>query len=186
LPHNNRVYSAAFRPDGARIITASEDGAAHLWDVTWAARLQGDALVHTVARHRLVGAATRRCLTRVEHVVPLAPRALAILREVRATSHSRSGLPGYKPGLPLSDMTLTRVLRDAGLDGKATPHGLRSSFKDWCAEFARTRDEVSEAALAHRIPDKVRAAYLRTRFFGTVLRRTGVRFPHWAQPPPTQ
>jgi hypothetical protein len=29
---------------------------------------------------------------------------------------------------------------------------------------AKVRDEVSEAALAHRIPDKVRAAYLRTRF----------------------
>jgi integrase len=72
--------------------------------------------------------------------------------------------PGTKPGLPLSDMTLTKVLRDAGLNGKATTHGFRSSFKDWCAEVARVRDEVSEAALAHKIPDKVRAAYLRTRF----------------------
>jgi len=25
----------------------------------------------------------------------------------------------------------------------------RSSFKDWCAEVAKARDEVSEAALAH-------------------------------------
>jgi integrase len=61
-------------------------------------------------------------------------------------------------------MTLTKVLRDAGLDGKATAHGFRSSFKDWCAEVAKVRDDVSEAALAHKIPDKVRAAYLRTRF----------------------
>src|SRR5262249_27105035 len=71
---------------------------------------------------------------------------------------------GTKPGLPLSDMTFTKVLRDADLDGKATAHGFRSSFKDWCAEVAKVRDEVSEAALAHKIPDKVRAAYLRTRF----------------------
>jgi integrase len=106
-----------------------------------------------------------RMKARVEHVVPSAPRAMAILREARAT-YPTSDLvfPGTKRGLPLSDMTLTRVLRDAGLGGKATPHGFRSSFKDWCAEVAKARDEVSEAALAHRIPDKVRAAYLRTRF----------------------
>jgi integrase len=59
---------------------------------------------------------------------------------------------------------VTKVLRDAGFNGKATAHGFRSSFKDWCAEVAKVRDEVSEAALAHKIPDKVRAAYLRTRF----------------------
>jgi integrase len=44
-----------------------------------------------------------------------------------------------------------------------TPHGFRSSFKDWAAESG-VRDEVSEAALAHADRDKVRAAYRRTRF----------------------
>jgi integrase len=106
-----------------------------------------------------------RMKARVEHVVPLSPRAIAILREARAAyPTSELIFPGTKPGLPLSDMTLTKVLRDAGLNGKATAHGFRSSFKDWSAEVARVRDEVSEAALAHKIPDKVRAAYLRTRF----------------------
>ena len=66
--------------------------------------------------------------------------------------------------MPLSDMTLTKVLRHTGLGGRATAHGFRSSFKDWCAEVAKVRDEVSEAALAHTISDKVRAAYLRSRF----------------------
>ena len=47
---------------------------------------------------------------------------------------------------------------------EATPHGMRSAFKVWCAEVAKVRDEVSEAALAHTIPEKVRAAYLRTDF----------------------
>ena len=42
---------------------------------------------------------------------------------------------------------------------------MRSAFKVWCAEVAKVRDEVSEAALAHTIPEKVRAAYLRTDFF---------------------
>ena len=61
-------------------------------------------------------------------------------------------------------MTFTKVLRDIGLGEEATPHGMRSAFKVWCAEVAKVRDEVSEAALAHTIPEKVRAAYLRTDF----------------------
>jgi hypothetical protein len=40
-----------------------------------------------------------------------------------------------------------------------------TSFKDWCAEVSNMRDEVSVAALVHRIPNKVRAAYLRTFFW---------------------
>ena len=73
-------------------------------------------------------------------------------------------------------MTLTKVVRDAGLNGKATAHGFRSSFKDWCAEVARVPDEVSETALAHKIPDKVRAAYLRTHF----LDDRRLLMQHWA------
>lgn len=136
------------------ILTASRSGEVRL--ATWD-EFDLDAALWTVPAERMKA--------RVEHAVPLAPRALAILRQAR-TAYPKSQLvfPGTKPGLPLSDMTLTKVLRDAGLDGKATAHGFRSSFKDWCAEVAKVRDEVSEAALAHKIPDKVRAAYLRTRF----------------------
>ena len=55
-------------------------------------------------------------------------------------------------------------MRTLGLADRATAHGLRSSFKDWCAEVERVRDEVSEAALAHAVKEQVRAAYLRTKF----------------------
>jgi len=72
--------------------------------------------------------------------------------------------PGTKTGSALSDMTFTKVLRDIGYSEEATPHGMRSAFKDWCAEVTKAADDVSEAALAHKIPQKVRAAYLRTVF----------------------
>jgi integrase len=106
-----------------------------------------------------------RMKAREPHVIPLSSRALEIFDQTESI-YPGSGLvfPGAGEGKPLSDMTLTKVLRDFGLGGKATAHGFRSSFKDWCAEVAKVRDEVSEAALAHKIPDKVRAAYLRTRF----------------------
>lgn len=102
----------------------------------------------------------RRMKSGVEHVVPLSGRAIAILHEARGLHDGPLVFPGTK-GQPLSDNTLSKLMRDAGLAG--TPHGFRSAFKDWASE-AGVRDEVSEAALAHADPDKVRAAYRRTRF----------------------
>jgi integrase len=106
-----------------------------------------------------------RMKAREAHIVPLSDRALEVLKLARAANPDHQLVfPGAKQGRPLSDMTLTKVLRSGGLNGMATAHGFRSSFKDWCAEIAQVRDEVSEAALAHKIPNKVRAAYLRTNF----------------------
>lgn len=67
-----------------------------------------------------------------------------------------------KRGKPLSDMTLLKVVRDAGLD--VTVHGFRSTFRDWAAERTNMPGEVAEAALAHAIPNRVEAAYRRTDF----------------------
>ncbi|MDZ4789875.1 MAG: tyrosine-type recombinase/integrase [Hyphomicrobiales bacterium] len=135
-----------------------------------ATRLAFEFLVLTAARSNEVRSATwaeidstdrvgvipaARMKARDPHVVPLSSRAFAILEMARAAFPDNALIfPGTKPGRPLSDMTLTKVLRDAGLGGRATAHGFRSSFKDWCAEIAKVRDEVSEAALAHKIPDK--------------------------------
>jgi integrase len=99
------------------------------------------------------------------HVVPLCERCLEILKLARVLYPSSHLIfPGTKFGSPLSNMTFMKVLRDLGYAAEATPHGMRSAFKNWCAEVAKSRDEVSEAALAHTIPGKVRAAYLRTDF----------------------
>lgn len=54
-----------------------------------------------------------------------------------------------------------QVHRVAGND--FTVHGMRSCFKDWCAENG-VDDRVSEVALSHKDKNKVRAAYLRTEF----------------------
>ena len=80
--------------------------------------------------------------------------------------HPQSKLifPGSQPGRPLSDMTLTKLLRDMGLAERCTTHGMRSSFKDWCAEVAKVRNEVSEAALAHVVKDKTESAYRRAEY----------------------
>ncbi|MEO1293644.1 MAG: integrase, partial [Pseudomonadota bacterium] len=69
-----------------------------------------------------------------------------------------------KPGKPLSDMTLTAVLRRMGHE-TITVHGFRSTFRDWAGETTPFPREVIESALAHRLKDKAEAAYARGDVF---------------------
>ena len=101
----------------------------------------------------------------VEHRVPLSDAALAVLEQAKIL-RDRSGLvfPSVlRPGKPMSDMTLTKVLRDNGLAEQTTVHGLRSTFRDWCAETGKPR-EIAEAALAHVVAG-VEGAYFRSDLF---------------------
>ena len=70
-----------------------------------------------------------------------------------------------KPGSPMSDMTLTKVLRSTGLAERATVHGFRSSFKNWTLEQTDTPWAVSEAALAHMLGNSTEQAYARSDLF---------------------
>jgi integrase len=51
-------------------------------------------------------------------------------------------------------------VRDMKVD--ATVHGFRSSFRDWAGDHSTAQREVIEHALAHKLPDKVEAAYRRS------------------------
>lgn len=100
-----------------------------------------------------------------EHRVPLTGAVLDVLRQVKALDDG-SGLVFPSPvrrGRPLSDVTLTKVLRDKGIAERATVHGFRSSFRDWCAETGKVR-EIAEAALAHTVKG-VEGAYFRSDLF---------------------
>jgi len=55
--------------------------------------------------------------------------------------------------------------QDMGYGKTATPHGFRSSFRDWAAERTNFPNEVAEMALAHVVSDKVEAAYRRGDLF---------------------
>ncbi len=135
------------------VLTAARSGEVRL--ATWD-EIDRDAKTWTVPASRMKAGR--------EHRVPLSERALAILDEVQALSDG-SGLvfPGTRTGKPLSDMTLSKLMRDLDLD--AVPHGFRSSFRDWAAECTNAPRDVMEAALAHTVRDKVEAAYNRTDLF---------------------
>ena len=111
-----------------------------------------------------------------EHRVPLSDAALVVLERAR-TLDDGSGLifpSALKPGRSLSNMTLTKILRDQGLAGRATVHGFRSAFRDWCAETGKPR-EIAEAALAHTVRG-VEGAYFRSDLFA----RRRVLMDQWA------
>src|SRR5207302_5135809 len=72
--------------------------------------------------------------------------------------------PGRTLSKPLSDMAFNMALRRMERSD-CTPHGFRSSFRDWAAEKTNFPREVAEAALAHILENKTEEAYRRTDFF---------------------
>ena len=113
-----------------------------------------------------------------EHRVPLSDAAMGILEGVRPAEADAGALVFPSPsrtGAPLSDMTLTAVLRRMGR-GDLTAHGFRSTFRDWCAEMTAYPREVAEAALAHTLRDRVEAAYRR----GDALEKRRRLMEEWA------
>jgi integrase len=103
-----------------------------------------------------------------EHRIPLSEPALGVLREMAQARLSRDSdalvFPGRDAGRPLSDMSLTAVLRRMRR-GELTAHGFRSSFRDWAAETTAYPTELVEMALAHAVGNKVEAAYRRGDLF---------------------
>ena len=103
----------------------------------------------------------------VEHRVPLSDAALAVLHEaapLRGDDDLTFPSP-RKHGRPLSDMALTKLLRDCGLADRATTHGFRSAFRDWAGECTSASHAVMELALAHAVGSTVEQAYARSDLF---------------------
>ena len=114
-----------------------------------------------------------------EHRVPLSGPALEVLDEAKGC-HDGSDLvfpSPLKAGRPLSDMTLTKILRDIGLAERATVHGFRASFRTWALEQTDTPWAVAEAALAHSLGDSVQQAYIR----GDAYTKRRNLMDQWAQ-----
>ena len=98
------------------------------------------------------------------HRVPLAGRAMEILREaLRFGGGQGLVFPSARSGTPASPTTFLALLRRLGI--AAVPHGFRSSFRDWVIEKTATPWAVAEAALAHNVGNSTEAAYMRSDLF---------------------
>ncbi len=98
-----------------------------------------------------------------EHRVPLCARAIDILRTMQLARENDFVFPGHSINKHphLSTGAFLAVMKRMGKYGEYTPHGLRSSFRDWAAETTNFANETLELALAHTIKNKAEAAYRR-------------------------
>lgn len=107
-----------------------------------------------------------------EHRIPLSSEALRLLKGLKRIEGEELVFPGRKPGEPMSDATMLRVVQrinadrqDKFLDPKTSKpvvvHGFRASFKTWSTEATAYPRDLVETALAHAIESKTEAAYQR-------------------------
>lgn len=165
-------------------------------DVYWATRLASRLLALTVARPGVVRMAERSefesldgpeplwripaakmKLTRkrkrdasFEFVIPLSRQAVDVVKVALLASPSPRWLfPGVGDRRkPISESTISKHYRDAGLTGLHVPHGWRSSFSTIMNERAAVEDrerdrQIIDLMLAH-IPEGVEAAYNRAAY----------------------
>jgi integrase len=144
------------------ILTAARSGETR--GLTWS-ELDLDAALWAIPATRAKG--------KREHRIPLSAVAIDVLRAQQRGADDALVFPGLN-GKPLSDMTLSAVFRRMGVD--ATPHGMRSTFRDWCAEATDCPREVAEAALAHVTASATELAYRRSDF----LERRRALMAQWA------
>jgi integrase len=96
----------------------------------------------------------RRMKAHKEHRVPLSDQALVLL-----ASEPRDDGRVF----PIGEAAMRWLLKQ--LRPGATPHGFRSSFRDWAAERTNNPPAVAEQALAHAVGGAVERAYNRTDLF---------------------
>ncbi|MFZ6769813.1 tyrosine-type recombinase/integrase [Undibacterium sp. Di26W] len=118
----------------------------------------------------------------IEHTVPLDVQSVGLLKRARTLGQDNDWVfPGAKSGRPLSNMAMLELTRGmAETDATGAPitvHGFRSTFRQWAAECTSHPREVAEHALAHRLPDKVEAAYQR----GTMLEKRRRLMVDWSE-----
>ena len=97
----------------------------------------------------------------LEHRVPLSTAALDVLGRAKSFADGTELVFPSERGKAMSDSTVSKLVRENGVP--MVPHGLRSTFRDWCAENGVSR-EVAEACLAH-VVGGVEGAYFRSDLF---------------------
>ena len=112
------------------------------------------------------------------HEVPLSSPAIDLLEELRASrpDGGKSGLlfPGKIDGKPLAQGAMRVFMARIGANG--SPHGFRSSFRDFLGEMTEIPREIAELCLAHTVGNETERSYRR----GTALERRRLAMQLWA------
>jgi integrase len=113
-----------------------------------------------------------------EHIVPLSPQAVAVIRQLQEL-HGSSESPFLFPSASregyISNNTMLYALYRMGYHSRATPHGFRALASTTLNEMG-FRPDVIERQLAHEEQNAVRAAYNRAEY----LNERRAMMCHWA------
>jgi len=154
------IALTAVRPGELRGAMWSEfenlDGPLPLWRIP-AARMKGDR--------------DRKYEAGGDHLVPLAPESVAVLRAAwKLSGRGELVFPGNRQAhRPMSENALGYLLNRAGYHGRHVPHGFRAAFSTIMNEWAKTHGrpddrEVIDLMLAHVPTNKVEGAYNRAAY----------------------
>jgi integrase len=98
-----------------------------------------------------------------QHRIPLAPRAIEIVKLMENSRQNAFVFPGHSitKNSHLSTGAFLAVMKRMPAFSQYTPHGCRICFRDWASERTKFANETLELALAHVIRSSAEAAYRR-------------------------
>ncbi len=133
--------------------------------------LDGDEPLWRIPAARMKGDEERKADSSGDHLVPLAPQSVALLKTLqRLSGDLRLVFPGERhPHKPISENTIRALLIRAGYFQRHVPHGFRAAFSTIMNERAQIAGrpddrKIIDLMLAHAPKDKVEGAYNRASF----------------------
>lgn len=166
--HHSKLADALLAIDASRAHPSTKQALRlRALAATRSAKVRGMAWSELDVQTRMWTLPPERTKANREHVVPLSGAALRVIGQARADVDGGPLVLPSSTGRELTSAALSKLCGELGLTMR--PHGLRSTFRDWCAETGVSR-EVAEACLAHTVGG-VEAAYRRSDL---LMQRTAV------------
>ncbi|GAY19635.1 integrase [Sphingobium fuliginis] len=133
--------------------------------------LNGKEPLWRIPTARMKGDLDRKEEMRGDHLVPLTPQAIAVLRALHPlTGEGRLLFPNNRHShRPMSENAIGYLLNRAGYHGHHVPHGFRAAFStimnEWAEREGKEHDrKIIDLMLAHVPTGKVEGAYNRAAY----------------------
>lgn len=133
--------------------------------------LNGKLPLWRIPAARMKGDLDRKDELNGDHLVPLTPQAVAVLRALYPlTGDGRMLFPSNRHGQkPMSENAIGYLLNRAGYHGHHVPHGFRAAFStimnEWAEREGKEHDrKVIDLMLAHVPKEKVEGVYNRAAY----------------------
>lgn len=151
-------------------LTAARPGMVRLAERREFEDLDGPAPLWRVPSAKMKNSLARKADASFDFVIPLTPQSVDLVKVAIAAGGASTWLFPAENGKPMSDSTLSKLYRDAGLTGRHVPHGWRASFSTIMNERAAAEDRpgdriVIDMMLAH-VQSGVEMAYNRAAYMG--------------------